>query len=124
MFFGHDHLLRSLLVEVSFKVSVDDGVEGVLDRVDFRALILQQTRGTEVIVRAVLVISIGDNMEWIRAYLALESHTLDTLVAAVTAYMLMSVLAGPRERLRLDWSWLRRTTGVVSRNPGARRVRV
>ena len=103
---------------------MDDGVEGVLDRVDFRALILQQTRGTEVIVRAVLVISIGDNMEWIRAYLALESHTLDTLVAAVTAYMLMSVLAGPRERLRLDWSWLRRTTGVVSRNPGARRVRV
>jgi hypothetical protein len=107
---------------MSFEISVDDGVESVLDRMDFRALILQQTRRTEIIIGTVLVISLGGNMGWIRAYLALESHTPDPLVAAVTAYMLMSVLAGPQGRLRLDWSWLQRRTVVVSRDPGARGV--
>jgi hypothetical protein len=59
VFFGYDSLLHFLPMDMSFKISVDDGVEGVLDRVDFRALILQQTIRTEVIVRTVLVISIG-----------------------------------------------------------------
>jgi len=60
MFFGYDRHLHSLLVELSLEVSVDDGVEGVLDRMDFRALILQQTRGAEIIVGTVLVVSFGE----------------------------------------------------------------
>jgi len=62
MFLGCDRLLHSFLVEVSFEISVNDGVEGVLDGVGFRALIPQQARGTEIIIGTVLIISFGETI--------------------------------------------------------------
>ena len=122
MFFRSCRILRPLFVEQAFKISVNDGVEGVLDRMGCRYLIPQHTIGTEIIIGAILVISLGENMGWIRAYLALVSYTLDSFVAAITAYMFMSVFAGPGKGLRVDRSWLLICPRRSIRYPVANRV--